>query len=561
MRYLLLTVIGWLLALNVSGQNCYEKLMTEALDLIQKGEEELENFALAREKLEAVRSCNDIPRNSDHEALYEQVTNRYIDAITQARDREIAARQLAEANEEKARKQAILTEATRLALISDILLQSEQKTEALFLSFLSRKMTADSATLPVRFTFGQAAQHALREPLHDIASVLTDYRWIGDDGRLALLLDGNRLEIHDPLESTVQHISFPGDTIRYLGNTAGGEYLLIESADHTISCYRQDGQLQATLLGHREGITNVSFSPDKKYILSCSRDNTARIWSIEGAPQALIDGHTGNVYSGQFAPDGQLVLTRSSDGTVKLSDLQGRTVTDITGHRPYVYAATFAPNGQFVLTAAADGYIKIWDLEGREMDAVPAHRGAVRELIVTPDYGNVISRGVDDALKMWDWQGKLAADLGRHEDLITGLTFGRKGGNMISTSMDGQLKIWDRIGKQVIEPLKVPQGGILAADFSPTGSHILTTGANGHIILWDMRGDEFMNIELDEATTHKATFDPQGQYLFFVNKGILYKTPLPATAYELLREGTRFSPEFQQKLVKEYDVLFFDEFK
>ncbi len=54
------------------------------------------------------------------------------------------------------------------------------------------------------------------------------------------------------------------------------------SKDKTVKLWSVESQKGvATLQGHSESITSVTFLPDGKYLASGSSDNTIKLWSLE----------------------------------------------------------------------------------------------------------------------------------------------------------------------------------------------------------------------------------------------------------------------------------------
>ncbi|TVY75088.1 Vegetative incompatibility protein HET-E-1 [Fusarium oxysporum f. sp. cubense] len=77
---------------------------------------------------------------------------------------------------------------------------------------------------------------------------------------------------------------------------------------------------QATLVGHREWVCLVSFSPDGG-LASASLDGTVKIWDVRtGHCQATLKGHREPVQSVTFSPDSQRLASASEDETIKIWD-------------------------------------------------------------------------------------------------------------------------------------------------------------------------------------------------------------------------------------------------
>ena len=138
----------------------------------------------------------------------------------------------------------------------------------------------------------------------------------------------------------------------------------------------------ATLEGHREIVTSVSFSPDSTLLASGSFDNTVKLWDVkthihipifEGDPEE----HTDSVTSVSFSPDGRLLASGSRDTTVKLWDmssfitsatppeiLKGDVNSDGTVNIQdlVLVASSYGQTGENIADLNGDGVVNIYDI-------------------------------------------------------------------------------------------------------------------------------------------------------------------------------------------------------
>lgn len=77
--------------------------------------------------------------------------------------------------------------------------------------------------------------------------------------------------------------------------------------------------IRATLQGHAEPITSVSFTSDQQTIATTSEDRTIRLWDpITGQERATLTGHTDAVFFGVFLPDADIFLSAGREGSLKV---------------------------------------------------------------------------------------------------------------------------------------------------------------------------------------------------------------------------------------------------
>jgi WD40 repeat protein len=65
-------------------------------------------------------------------------------------------------------------------------------------------------------------------------------------------------------------------------------------------------RLQATLLGHEQGVTKAAIAPDGKRAVSASFDRTLKMWDLDtNACLATLKGHRDAVFGVAITPDGE----------------------------------------------------------------------------------------------------------------------------------------------------------------------------------------------------------------------------------------------------------------
>jgi len=81
------------------------------------------------------------------------------------------------------------------------------------------------------------------------------------------------------------------------------------------------GTLRTELLGHKQGVIGVSFSPDGKTIVSAAEDGELRLWAAAtGQAVGLPMQAHARITSVTFSPDNKMIVTGNKDGTVHVWD-------------------------------------------------------------------------------------------------------------------------------------------------------------------------------------------------------------------------------------------------
>ena len=117
-------------------------------------------------------------------------------------------------------------------------------------------------------------------------------------------------------------------------------------ADGTIWMYHTPtNQCLQVFVGHENGVTAGSFTPDGKFVISAGQDGTVRIW----APKTGMSKHVFRLGAGLTClavgggSDGQLAIAGGEDGNAHVVHVQGKkVVATLTHYEESPAAATTA---------------------------------------------------------------------------------------------------------------------------------------------------------------------------------------------------------------------------
>jgi WD40 repeat protein len=124
------------------------------------------------------------------------------------------------------------------------------------------------------------------------------------------------------------------------------------------------------LVGHREVVADVAFSPDGKRILSSSTDSSVILWdAASGAEIYRLIGHTSGVLSVAFHPEGRLAVSGAADGSLLLWDVdEGVALRRYAGFTKPVVGLAFVPDGGSFLVAADTDAVHEWRIDATQDD-------------------------------------------------------------------------------------------------------------------------------------------------------------------------------------------------
>jgi WD40 repeat protein len=193
----------------------------------------------------------------------------------------------------------------------------------------------------------------------------------------------------------------------------GGNRIAFSPADNTLASGSQDiriwdlatGKELRRIVGHRQGITSLAFSPDGKSLASGGSDQIIRQWdAATGKELRQFKGHQSNVLY-LFFPNGKTLLSGSWDNTIRVWDVVRDTERrQFTVDR--VYSVTISRDGKIAATGGYDQTMRLWEVAtGKEVRQFRGHRGEVSTIAFSPDGRAVASGGSDTTVLVWDITG------------------------------------------------------------------------------------------------------------------------------------------------------------
>jgi WD40 repeat protein len=209
----------------------------------------------------------------------------------------------------------------------------------------------------------------------------------------------------------------------------------------------------STLLGHRERILDLAFSPDGEWIATGSLDYTARIWETRtGQHVASLPGGSSPVSRVQWSPTGDhLAVGLNNSRQVHLYAITGRHCVQqwLTGHRVELRCVAAHPR---IDRLATSGYSELnsWELSGPRPSRVAfePNPGAVTAAAYSPD---------GSLLAVASWRGSKSREV------------------LIREANTGQVR----------SRLSVPHI-VNALSFDPTGKSVACGDAAGNVNVWDL---------------------------------------------------------------------------
>jgi WD40 repeat protein len=164
--------------------------------------------------------------------------------------------------------------------------------------------------------------------------------------------------------------------------------LLAAAAGKATYLYRlPTGQPLGVLLGHREGVNCLAFSPDGQILLGGGADHEVLTWRISDAHLLhRVEAHSSQVTQVLVDPRGKIGMSVSGYGaghdySIRLWSLaDGSLQRALYGHTRYISSVAQSADGQYLASGGGDCTIRIWSSELSRLNHVPVGQISLADL-------------------------------------------------------------------------------------------------------------------------------------------------------------------------------------
>jgi len=305
---------------------------------------------------------------------------------------------------------------------------------------------------------------------------------------------------------------------------------VIMSDGKTLKLQKGNGHVVAALADSavpETYIRDVIVSPDSQTIAASYNDDNfnsgkgmVKLWRADGRGRATLSGHEQLISEMTFSPDSQRIATASWDKTVKIWDLNGTLRTTLVGHGDHVNTIDFSPtNSQMLASSSNDGTLRLWGIN----DPSPLQRQEFDSVVFSEDetvFATAIKNG---SVAVWKMDGNPSATLIPKSLGKADIQLSQDGKTIVTgfhkSDSYGPIDLWHRDGthiKTLIERTPKPKGqdwAYIDVFLSNDGRTIVTSvygpDSYGPVELWHSDGTHI-------KTLIKKTPKPNSQNWAFV---------------------------------------------
>jgi WD40 repeat protein len=234
-----------------------------------------------------------------------------------------------------------------------------------------------------------------------------------------------------------------------------------------------------------------------------------------GKETRRLVGHRNRVGALAFSPDGSTLASGGDEGLIRLWDVAtGQEKRPAGGHRAYVSSVSFLADGHTLVSASWDGSVRLWDAaRGRELRRWD-YPSVVAEVAFSPDGLNLASTGEGVCLRDVD-SGKVLHQLGDQGQRFGSVAFSGDS-RLLAGGAYGAISVWGTATGKLVHQLRGHPDGTWSLIFTPDNQSLVVLGGwnQRHLSCVDLKtGQERWRKDCPFEELQCVALSPDGQTL------------------------------------------------
>ncbi|MDA1050578.1 MAG: WD40 repeat domain-containing protein [Planctomycetota bacterium] len=282
----------------------------------------------------------------------------------------------------------------------------------------------------------------------------------------------------------------------------GGDLIATGGADRQLRLFEPSGKLLATLPGHTDWISGVTFSPDGKTIATSSLDRSVRTWNIEQALAAAPGVQAAAATVKENKDQLQQAEDTIADSEPKIEPAKQKADILASVVLSRVAAEVLAQAQEAAEKYKDNSYVKV-DVEGAKTAADEAAKVSAEKakpLEADKEFTELVAKlnggSSADAAKEKDAADKVAADLAE------GLAKAQQTKDAATAALAEATAALKDLSSKQSTPLEGFNSTVWSVSFSPDGKR-LAAGSHKALRVWDLAEAKelFPRVEKEEVAT------------------------------------------------------------
>ncbi|XP_071733198.1 WD repeat-containing protein 26 homolog [Rutidosis leptorrhynchoides] len=296
---------------------------------------------------------------------------------------------------------------------------------------------------------------------------------------------------------TLQLLQEHQDEVWFVQFAHNGKFLASCSKDKSVIIWElsHDGQfsLKHKLLGHKQPISCVSWSPNDDQILTCGVEEVVKRWDVSSG-QCLrgYDKNDLGVISCGWSPDGQRVFSGFNDKSIVMWDLDGNELESWKGEKTLrISDLQITSDGKFIISICKENMILIFDRELGTERTIKEHSNIVSFTLSSDNKFLLVSLANQEIhLRNIDEDARIVAKYKGHKcsRFVVRACFGGLDQAFVAGgSEDSRVYIWHRETGELIETLSGHSGAVNCTSWNPMNPHMLATASDDRTVrIWGL---------------------------------------------------------------------------